>query len=57
MGMCKRCDEIERQIFDYRRTVKSINDDLAISLLAEVILDLEAEKTSLHPPANDTEKD
>lgn len=55
--MCKRCDEIERQIFDYRRTVKSINDDLAISLLAEVILDLEAEKASLHPPANDTEKD
>lgn len=47
--MCDRCDAIERQLLHYRKTLSSITDELAISLLDEVIKDLETEKSSLHP--------
>jgi hypothetical protein len=50
--MCERCETIGYQLLNYRHALESINDTLALTLLAEVIADLEAEKASLHP-AND----
>src|SRR5689334_18295518 len=47
--MCDQCKAIERQIFKYRQAHESIDDELAVRLLAEVIADLEAEKAALHP--------
>jgi len=47
--MCRRCEEIERQLKDCRRTYASTDDELALTLLAVAIDDLEAEKASLHP--------
>ena len=50
--MCERCENINRQLLNYRHTYETTNDELALTLLVEVISDLEAEKASLHP-AND----
>ena len=47
--MCLRCEKIERQLKDYRLMQARTDDELALSLFAEVIDDLEAEKASLHP--------
>ncbi len=47
--MCDQCKPIDRLLFKYRQARDSIDDELALSLLAEVIADLEAEKIALHP--------
>ena len=51
--MCDQCKSIDRLIFKYRQTRESVGDELAITLLAEVIVDLEAEKAALHPDGGD----
>jgi len=51
--MCERCETIDRQLLNYRHVHASIDDRLALSLLVEVIEDLEAEKASLHPVNDD----
>ena len=47
--VCDQCKPIDRLLFKYRQTRESIDDELAVGLLAEVIADLEAEKIALHP--------
>ena len=47
--MCDRCRAIDRDIANYRRAYASNDDDFVLSLFAEAIEDLQAEKAALHP--------
>jgi hypothetical protein len=47
--MCDKCQELEKKIERYRRLAFSINDQLTIDQLNQVIENLEAEKVKLHP--------
>jgi hypothetical protein len=46
--MCEKCQFLERKIERYRRAALSINDQLTIDRLNELIKDMEAEKAKLH---------
>jgi hypothetical protein len=47
--MCKRCDEIDTKIEHYRWLRNAVNDQRTVEHLSAFIVDLEAEKTTLHP--------
>jgi hypothetical protein len=47
--MCDKCQELQKKIDRYRRLAVSINDQLTIDQLNQVIENLEAEKVKLHP--------
>ena len=47
--MCDRCEALDREIENFRRLHEIADDPLALTLLAEAIADLKAEKGSLHP--------
>jgi hypothetical protein len=47
--MCDKCQEIEKKIARYRKLAYSVNDQLTIERLNELIKDMEAEKAKLHP--------
>jgi hypothetical protein len=47
--MCDRCRALDRDIENFRRLQKTADDRVALTLIAEAITDLEAEKASLHP--------
>ena len=49
MEMCDKCQELEKKIERYRRLTFSINDQLTIDQLNQLIKELEAEKAKLHP--------
>jgi len=49
MNMCDRCKALDREIKNFRRLHEIADDPLALTLLAEAITDLKAEKASLHP--------
>ena len=46
--MCDKCHELEKKIERYRRLAFSINDQLTIDQLNQLINDMEAEKAKLH---------
>jgi hypothetical protein len=43
---------LDREIETFRRLHKTADEPLALTLIAEVIADLKAEKASLHPDKN-----
>jgi hypothetical protein len=47
--MCYKCKELDAKIQHYRRIAASINDQLTIDRIGELVARLEAEKTALHP--------
>jgi hypothetical protein len=47
--VCDRCKPLDREIESFRRLHKIADDPLALTLIAETIVDLQAEKASLHP--------
>jgi hypothetical protein len=47
--MCDKCQLLEKKMERYRRVANSINDQLTIDRLNELIEDMEAEKAKLHP--------
>jgi hypothetical protein len=47
--MCERCKAIDTEVQSFRRLRAEADDPLALALIAEAIVDLEAEKASLHP--------
>ena len=47
--MCDKCQELENKIQRYRRLAFSVNDQLTIDRINQLIKDIEAEKTKLHP--------
>jgi hypothetical protein len=47
--MCDRCRRLEQKIERYRKVVNSINDQLTIDRLNELIKDMEGEKARFHP--------
>jgi hypothetical protein len=53
--MCDRCKTIERQLLNFRQVQASTDDRLAVVMLAEAIIDLEAEASSMHPVSKTTE--
>lgn len=55
-GVCKRCEEIDREIHTYRHLRSAIDDRLALVLIDEVISDLKSEKAALHPKAAEQER-
>lgn len=47
--MCDRCRQLDKDVANYHRVRANTDDGTALSLLAEVIEDLKAEKAALHP--------
>ena len=47
-GMCVECQELEKKIERFRRVAASINDQLTIDRLNQLIKETEAEKAALH---------
>ena len=47
--MCDKCAELDKRIERYRRVASSINDQLTIDRLKDMIADLAARKVALHP--------
>jgi hypothetical protein len=47
--MCDKCLELEKKIERYRRLAFSINDQLTIDALNQLIKGAEAKKARLHP--------
>ena len=50
--MCEKCRELEKKIERLRRLTASINDQLTIDRLNQLIKDTEAEKAALHLDQN-----
>jgi hypothetical protein len=50
-SMCRRCEEIDAKIAHYKRLAQGINDKATIEHLLAFIVDLELEKSTLHPEA------
>jgi hypothetical protein len=46
--MCEKCAELDERICRYRRLADSINDQLTIDRLKQLVVDLLAEKVTLH---------
>ena len=46
--MCEKCDEIERTIRRFRQVRWSISDELTVQQARQTIVDLEAQKSSVH---------
>jgi hypothetical protein len=46
--MCEKCVDLDEKIGRYRRMSNSINDQLTIERIRELILDAEAQKAALH---------
>jgi hypothetical protein len=51
--MCDKCRVISWEIAGYERQRTKTDDPLALSLIAEAIADLKAEKAALHPDEQD----
>ena len=47
--MCEKCVEIDKTIERYRRILLSISDQLTVDRTRQLIADLQAKKTALHP--------
>jgi hypothetical protein len=47
--MCNKCKELDDKIKQCRRIAASINDQLTIDRIGELVARLEAEKAALHP--------
>jgi hypothetical protein len=47
--MCEKCLEIDKTIARYRRIQLTILDQVAVDRTKELIADLQAQKTALHP--------
>jgi hypothetical protein len=50
-NMCGKCVEIDKTIERYRKILLSINDQVTIDRIKELIADLAAQKAALHPQA------
>lgn len=48
-AMCNKCDEIDKKIEHYRLIVRQIRDRKFNDRAKELIAELEANKTALHP--------
>ena len=49
--MCDKCVKIDEKIAQYRRLAASINDQLTIDRIGQMIREMEATKAKLHPEA------
>jgi cell fate (sporulation/competence/biofilm development) regulator YmcA (YheA/YmcA/DUF963 family) len=47
--MCEKCAELDERIERYRRVSSSINDQLTIDRIKELIEELQLQKAALHP--------
>jgi hypothetical protein len=47
--MCDKCDELDRKIEHYNRIAGSINDQLTIDRIKELVEEMHAAKAALHP--------
>jgi hypothetical protein len=46
--MCEKCAELDRQVEAYQRMRRTTDDPTALTVLSEVIADLQSEKVALH---------
>jgi|SoiMethySBSTD1v2_1073268.scaffolds.fasta_scaffold820105_1 hypothetical protein len=47
--MCTKCNEIDKKIARYARLSSSVTDPVTIDRFKQLIDELEADKTALHP--------
>jgi hypothetical protein len=47
--MCEKCAELDERIERYRRVSSSINDQLTIDRIKELIEELQVKKAAFHP--------
>lgn len=48
-AVCDRCKTIDIEVHTFKRLHGNTDDGLALALIAEAIIDLQAEKAALHP--------
>jgi hypothetical protein len=48
--MCEKCIPLDRTIETFRRQKETVDDPLALALIAVSIDKLESDKAALHPP-------
>jgi hypothetical protein len=48
LGLCDKCDEIDKTIVRYRQILLSIDDQVTIERTNELIAELHAKKAELH---------
>jgi hypothetical protein len=51
--MCEKCIDIDKKIERYRQMLSRINDQVAVTGINELISELLAKKTELHPPTKE----
>ena len=51
--MCEKCVEIDRKTMSYQRVLLSIDDQVTVDRIKELIADLNAKKAALHPRADE----
>lgn len=47
--MCEKCVELDKKIEHYQRVILAIGDQLTVERIEELIGELQAQKTALHP--------
>ena len=47
--MCDRCRAIDRELATFRDLLATIEDKLALVLIAEAVKELQSERAALHP--------
>jgi hypothetical protein len=47
--MCARCKAIEVEIARFQRLRSGVDDRFALALMSEAVVELQSEKTILHP--------
>ena len=47
-AMCDRCEAIDRELVSFGHLRASIEDELALVLIAEAVKDLQSERAALH---------
>jgi hypothetical protein len=48
-AMCEKCVDLDKRIEHYQRMTLAISDQLTVERIKELIGELQAEKTGLHP--------
>ncbi|MDF0518411.1 hypothetical protein P0R31_14330 [Bradyrhizobium yuanmingense] len=53
--MCDKCAELDEKIEHYRAILSRVTDQIALNGISELIAELLAEKTGLHPEHSEEE--
>jgi hypothetical protein len=47
--MCDRCDRLDEKIEHYKKVVSAMTDQLTIERISALVVEMQTQKTALHP--------